>query len=138
MYGVHRYPPHTPPTDLSDMPPSAPCMPAMPGCHLPSSASICSTGGASSSEYSGSDRASGFAKTGRRSTRSLPSQPLRSRGVEPFVVGKTSSGPGMMDGVGLSSKCLRARASQHYKIVCLSGSKNQVLQQSEWACIHPQ
>ncbi len=36
--------------------------------------------------------------TGRRSTRSLPSQPLRSRGVEAAVVGVISSGPGMSDG----------------------------------------
>ena len=42
----------------------------------PSSAPICSTGGASSSEYSGSERASGLASTACLPTRSLPSHPV--------------------------------------------------------------
>ena len=46
----------------------------------PSSASTTSTGGASSSECSGSDKASALAIAGLRSTLSLPSQPLLSLG----------------------------------------------------------
>lgn len=49
--------------------------------HPPSSALICCIGGASSSEYSGSDSASGLVMTARRSTRALPSHPLLSRGL---------------------------------------------------------
>jgi hypothetical protein len=49
--------------------------------HIPSSGPICSPGRMfSSSEYSGSEIASGFVITGRLSTRSLPSHPLLSLG----------------------------------------------------------
>ena len=52
------------------------------GKWLPSSASIVSLGTTfSSSEYSGSDKASGFASSAFFSIRSLPSQPLLLRGV---------------------------------------------------------
>ena len=57
----------------------------------PSSALICSTGGASSSEYSGSDNISALVTTAFRSTRSFPSQPLLFTGVVPLLVGL---GPG--------------------------------------------
>ena len=63
------------------------------GC-LPSSASICSTGGASSSECSGSDSTSALMTSAffLFSTRALPSQPLLSRGEDPLRVGGDSMG----------------------------------------------
>ncbi len=57
------------------------------GSDLPSSALICSTGGASSSEYSGSDSISALTTSALLSTRSLPSQPLLSGGVMQLVDG---------------------------------------------------
>jgi hypothetical protein len=70
----------------------------------PSSALICSTSGASSSEYSGSDRISAFVTTALRSTRSLPSQPLLSWRVVPLVGGGT---PGEVVGGSIVREVVR-------------------------------
>lgn len=53
--------------------------------YVPSSATICSTGGASSSDWSGSDSISAFVTVAFLSKRNFPSQPWLSRKEEPFL-----------------------------------------------------